>query len=88
MPWRVAEDVEAEAGAAAAIRRKQAAQHADRGRLAAAVGAEKAADLAASRPQRQALDDLARAVTLAQIVDVDHEFVSWRRGRAGCTVTG
>ena len=46
----LAQDVEAEAGAAAAVRRQQAAEHPDRGGLAAAVGAEEAEDLALARP--------------------------------------
>ena len=49
---RLADDVEAEAGAAAAIGDEQAAQHADGRGLAAAVGAEKSADLARPRPAR------------------------------------
>ena len=44
---RLVDDVVAEAGAAAAVGRQQAAQHADGRGLAAAVGAEEAADLAA-----------------------------------------
>src|SRR5271165_1092869 len=43
----VGADVVAEAGAAARVRREQAAQHADSRRLAGAVGAEKAVDLPA-----------------------------------------
>src|SRR6516164_7825463 len=42
---RLAGDVETETGALAAIRRQQSAEHADGGRLAAAVGPEEAADL-------------------------------------------
>ena len=44
---RLLDDVVAEAGAAAPVGRQQAAQHADGRGLAAAVGAEEAADLAA-----------------------------------------
>ena len=44
---RLLDDVVAEAGAAARVGREQAAQHADGRGLAAAVGAEEAADLAA-----------------------------------------
>src|SRR6185369_534889 len=40
----VLQDVEAEAGAAPAVGVQEAAEHADEGRLAAAVGAEEAAD--------------------------------------------
>ena len=53
---RVAQQVHAETGAAAAIRAQQAAQHADRGGLAAAVAAEEAADLAFRHLQRQPVD--------------------------------
>ena len=70
---RIAQQVHAEAGAAAAIRAQQAAQHADGGGLAAAVAAEEAADLAFGHLQRQAVDHLPRAETLAQVVHVDGE---------------
>ena len=81
--------IEPEAGAAAAVRPDQAAQHADRGRLAAAVGAEKAADLARRHRKRQAVDDLARAVTLVQIVNVDDQFGGHGAGGpTGRTCTG
>ena len=43
---RLLHDIEAQALARAAVGREQPAEHADRRRLAAAVGAEKAADLA------------------------------------------
>src|SRR6516165_316843 len=43
---RIRDDVQPEAGTSAAVRRQQTAEHADRRRLAAAVGAEEAADLA------------------------------------------
>ena len=74
----VAQQVEAETGAAAAVRAQQAAQHADRGGLAAAVAAEEAADLAFRHLQRQSVDHQARAETLAQVVHVD-DSASWRR---------
>jgi hypothetical protein len=43
-------DVQPQAGAAARVRGQQPAQHADGGGLAAAVGAEEAADAAGSAP--------------------------------------
>ena len=52
---------------------EQAAQHADRRRLAAAVGAEKAADLARRDLEVEAVDHVPRAEALAQLVDVDDE---------------
>ena len=72
-PRCVADDVEPQAGAAAAVGLHQPAQHPDRGGFAAAVGAEKAADLTRRYREREAVDNLARAVTLVQIVDVDHQ---------------
>ncbi len=62
---RLVDDVVAEALARAAVRLEQAAQHADRRRLAAAVRAEKAADLAFGDLQVEALDHLEVAETLA-----------------------
>ena len=69
----VADDVVAEAGAAAAVGHQQAAQHADGRRLAAAVGAEKAADLALRDLEIEPVDHAPRAEALAQPVDVDDE---------------
>ncbi len=82
-------DVQAQAGAAAAVGRQQTAQHADGGGLAAAVGTEEAADLAGLDLQIQPFHHLARPEALAQIVDVDDQ----RGHRAapaaiGLTVTG
>ena len=85
---RLADDVVAEAGPRAAVGREQAAQHADGRRLAAAVGAEKAADLAARDLQAQALDHLEVAEALAQIVHVDDEIVHGDAAASGFTVTG
>ena len=51
----VAQDVEAQAGAAAGVGLQQSAHHADGGGLAAAVGAQEAEDLAAAHAQRQRL---------------------------------
>ena len=67
----VAQQVEAQACAAAAVRSQQTAQHADRGGLAAAVAAEEAADLAFRHLQGQPVDHLPRAEALAQVVHVD-----------------
>ena len=60
----VAADVVAEAGALAAIGRQQAAEHADGGGLAGAVGAEEAVDRAALHLHRQVMHDLAAAERL------------------------
>src|SRR5271170_2960066 len=68
---RLADDVEAEALTFAAVWYEQAAQHADRRRLAAAVCAEKTADFSLIHLERKAFDDLACAKALAQILDVD-----------------
>ncbi len=67
------DDVVAKAGAAAGIRLQQAAQHADAGGLAAAVGAEEAVDLPARHLQRQIMHDRLAVETLAQALDVDGE---------------
>ena len=64
-------DVVAEAGAGAGVRRQQPAHDADRGRLAAAVGAEEAEDLAALDLQRQVVDDVLVAEALVQPAHVD-----------------
>ena len=71
---RLAADVEAQASAAALVGREQAAQHADRGGLAAAVGAQKAVDLALAHLQVDPVDDGARPVALAQAAHVDDDF--------------
>ena len=55
---RLADDVVAEALTRARVRLEQAAEHADRRRLAAAVRAEKPADLALGDLQAQTFDDL------------------------------
>ena len=73
MRARLADDVVAEAGAAAAVGDEQAAQHADGRRLAAAVGAEKPADLALRDLEVEPVDHAPRAEALAQPVDVDDE---------------
>jgi hypothetical protein len=57
---RFAQDVVAEASPLAARGHQQSAQHPDRRRFAAAVGSEKAEDLAAAHRQREILDDMVR----------------------------
>ncbi len=64
---RLGDDVVAEALARAAVGLEEAAEHADGRRLAAAVGPEKAADLALGDLQVQALDHLEVAEALAQV---------------------
>src|SRR5205814_749112 len=53
--------------------REQPAQHADRGGLAAAVGAEKAEDLAALYGERKVLDDVILAEVLVDAMHVDDD---------------
>ena len=65
--------VEPETGAAAAVRREQAAKHADRSGLAAAVGTEKAEYLAFPDLQRKVLDDMVVAKMLVDSGDVDDQ---------------
>jgi hypothetical protein len=72
----LADDIEAETSPASAIGREQAAQHADGGGFAAAVGAEKAADLAFGNLQAEPIDHSMRAEALAQIVHVDDKRAS------------
>jgi hypothetical protein len=69
-------DVESEAGATARIRGQQPAQHADRRRLAGAVGAEEAVNGSALHLQRQVAHHLAPAERLAKAFDVDGDFGS------------
>ena len=68
---RLADDVVAEAAAFAAVRSQEPAEHADGGGLAAAVGAEEAADLPFRDREIEALDHFQVAKTLAQPVHVD-----------------
>src|SRR5208337_5248222 len=68
---RVADDIQPETGSAPSIRLDQPAQHPNRRCLAAAVGAEKAADLACRYGEREAIDDLALAVSLMQVTHID-----------------
>ena len=74
--FAVAHQVVAEAGAAAAVGREQAADHAQRRGLARAVGAEEAADAARLDGETDTVDDGARAVALHEIMDVDRQAVA------------
>ena len=69
----VAADVVAETGALAAIRRQQAAQHADGRGLAGSVGAEEAVDRTALHLHREIMHDLAAAKRLRQALDIDRD---------------
>ena len=53
---------------------QQAAEHPEEGRLAAAVGAEKAEDLATTDFQVNAIDDRAIAKSLGDALNVDDRF--------------
>ena len=66
-------DVVAEAGAGAFIRRQQAAQHADRGRLAGAVRAEEAVDRAALDLHREVAHHRAAVEFFGQAVHIDDD---------------
>ena len=72
-PRRLAQDVEAEARAAAAVGGEQAAEHADRRGLAAAVGPQEAVDLAPAHLEREAVDDHLAVEALGETFDVDGE---------------
>ena len=72
-PLAVTHEIVAEAGAAAAVGRQQAADHAQGRGLAGAVGTEEAADAALLDGEAETVDDGARAVTLDEIVDVDRQ---------------
>ena len=68
---RVATQVVAKARAFTFVGRQQSAQHADRRRLAAPVGPEKAEDRPALDSNREVVDDGAPAIALRQTVHVD-----------------
>src|SRR4030095_14855411 len=71
----------------AAVGREQAADHAQRGGLARAVGPQEAADAALLDGEGDAVDDRARAIALHPIMDVyreGHEPTSAK----GATLTG
>jgi hypothetical protein len=80
-------DVEAEARSRAGVGRQEAAHQADRRRLAAAVGAEEAEDLAAVRTQRQVDHDVLAAEVLVEAVHVDRGIACRRGGGGHCSVT-
>ena len=65
----------------AAARRKQAAQHAEGGGLAGAVGPEQAEDLAAAHLEVDVVDGGEGAEFLDQLLDLDHRLVPVLRGR-------
>ena len=65
------QDVEAEAGAAPRIGGQQAAQHADGGGLAGAVGAEEAVDLPAHHPHGEIVHHQGGAEPLAEALHLD-----------------
>src|SRR6202035_1292395 len=69
----LAHDVVAQARAFAAVRGEQSAEHANRRRLAAAVGAEKAENLAAAHAERKVLDHVVLAEMLVDAVHVDDD---------------
>ena len=77
-------DVVAQTSAGALVGRQQTAQHADRGGLAGAVGAEKAVDGAALDLQRQIADHRAAVECLGQAVDIDDD-VGLQRSLAALT---
>ena len=68
----VAHDVEARHAALAGSRCEQAAEHADGGGLARAVGSEKTEDLAAPHAEAHAGDGLECAETLHEVADLDN----------------
>src|SRR5215472_5856035 len=70
---RIRDDVQPETGSAAAVRRQQTAEHADRRRLAAAIGTKKATDLAGGHLQIQPMHNPVRAEALLQIAHIDDE---------------
>src|SRR5262249_15138401 len=69
----LAHEIVAKTRAAAAVRRQQAADHAERRRLARTVGAQEAADAAPLDAERHVVDHGARAVALHEVVDVDRQ---------------
>jgi hypothetical protein len=71
--WRIRDDVQPKTGSAAAVRRQQTAEHADRRRLAAAIGTQKATDLAGGHLQIQPIHHFVRAKALLQIAHIDDE---------------
>jgi hypothetical protein len=83
---RLGDDVQPQAGAAARVRGQEAAQHADAGGLAAAVGAEEAADAPGSHLDVDVVDHGTPAVVLGEASDVNGQ---WGAGVAhGCFPAG
>ena len=72
----IARDVDAADDGRAGGRPQQTAQHADGGRLAGAVGAEKAEDLAGFDVERQLIDGRERAEPARELVDLDAQATS------------
>src|SRR5262249_10023249 len=70
---RIRDDVQPETGSATTVRRQQTAEHTDRRRLAAAIGAKKAADLTGGHLQIQPMHNPVRAEALLQIAHIDDE---------------
>src|SRR6476620_4383423 len=68
---RLRDDIEAETRAFAAIRLEQSANHPDRRRLAAAIGAEKTADASARHAQIDVVDDATAVERLREPAHVD-----------------
>src|SRR5206468_1877173 len=85
-PVGLAQDVEAQAGPLAGIRRQQAAEHSQRRGLARAVGAQEAADATLFDLDRQVLDDVLGPEALVQPGDVDGQ--GHGPGSSGTTSTG
>ena len=81
-------DVVAEAGAGALVGREQAAQHADGGGLAGAVGAEEAVDRAALDLHGQVAHHRAPVETLGQALHVDDDVVHFDGSCGSMTVIG
>src|SRR5215470_2271824 len=67
----VANNVETQTDPASAIRRQEAAQHADCRGLTAAIGPEKTTDLTGLDPQIQLLHDRIGAKALFQVTNID-----------------
>ncbi|MNI38665.1 hypothetical protein D3C73_928160 [compost metagenome] len=80
----VLNNVVAQAGAAAGIRRQQPAHQADAGGLAAAVGAKKTEDLAFLNAQRYVIDHMLVAKALVQAAHVNHGLAVLRIRGGGC----
>ena len=85
-----ADDVVAETRALAAVGCKEPADHANRCGLAAAVGTEKAEDLAAPYVEREVLDDVLVAEMLVEAAHIDDRIigiVAARFARVHCNLS-